>query len=449
MMYPIISKFLTINRPSVALIILSWLAFNFKSIFLSYPVTINELSLFFLSILVLEVIFYFTPNKKISLFILLNTILFLFGYLITLNFQILFNNLFDIFLRGRMIFLPLFLTLNISLLLVKKIPNYNFINIFLFIFITVNISNNLFVKLNEPKKVSFFENKKIVFPAESKNKAILLLILDEYHSPDDLYRVTKDSSIYNLSSNLNKNGWQINNSFYSQEISTVASLSSIFNYNLSYDTNFKNVGEDINDELFLKNLLFSDLLNKDITMKNWGIFDFGSTKPLNKNNTPKKLTRITTRFIQNTTINLIWGNTNKFSINGFKKSYYPGSKHNIHLNNNLNSSLIKNNPNSFTYAHLLMPHTPFYYPKYFSYKKNSLKNYILYWKFTNSLLVNKLLEIANSNSIKIIITGDHGFRSDARLNKNKTFLALYGFETLNINEIKTVQDIGSLINSNF
>ena len=61
----------------------------------------------------------------------------------------------------------------------------------------------IFGKLNEPKNVSFFENKKIIFPSENKNKTILLLILDEYHSPDDLYRVTKDSSIYNFSSNEN------------------------------------------------------------------------------------------------------------------------------------------------------------------------------------------------------------------------------------------------------
>ena len=137
-----------------------------------------------------------------------------------------------------MIFLPLFFLINISLILIKKISNYNFINIFLFIFITVNISNNLIAKLNEPKRVSFFKHKKLIFPAENKNKTILLLILDEYHSPDDLYRVTKDSSIYNFSSTLKRSGWQINNSFYSKELATVRSLSSMFNYNLSYNLNF-------------------------------------------------------------------------------------------------------------------------------------------------------------------------------------------------------------------
>ena len=51
--------------------------------------------------------------------------------------------------------------------------------------------------------------------------------------------------------------------------------------------------------------------------------------------------------------------------------------------------------------------------------------------------------------MKIIITGDHGYRNVSKLNPNHTFLALYGFDDINISEIKTVQDIGSLINCNF
>lgn len=448
-MHPNISRFLNINRPSIALIILAWMAFNFNNIFLSYTITINELLLFFFPIFFLEIIFTFISNKKISLFIFLNTFLFLFGYLITLNIQNLFNNLFDIFLRGRMIFIPLFLILNISIILVKEKPNYNYVNIFIFIFITANISKNLLVKLYTPKIGYVFENKKITLPANNKNKSILLLILDEYHSPDDLFRVTKDSSIYNFSSTLEKNGWKINTSFYSKEIFTVPSLSSMFNYNLSYDTSFRSLGENINNELFSKSLLFSDLLHKNIKVKNWGVLNFGSTKPPFSNKTPKKLNSISIRFIQSTALNLIWSNTNKFNPNGFQHSYFPSTKHNIHLIKNLNDSLNGNMPNYFIYSHLSMPHTPFYYPRYFNFSKTNLKNYISFLKFTNSLIENKLLEFSSSNNIKIIVSGDHGFRHDSRLNKNKTFLALYGFDNLNINEIKNVQDLGSLINSNF
>lgn len=451
-MYQVISRFLNINRPSLVLIILAWLAFNFNTIFLSYPITINELLLFFLPLFIFEIIFIFISNKKISLFVFLNTFLFLFGYLITLFIQNQFNNLFDIFLRGRMIFLPLFLILNISIILVKKIPNYKYVNIFIIIFITANLSKNLLINLLAPEIGYVFENKKVIFPAKDKNKPILLLILDEYHSPDDLFRVTKDSSIYNFSSTLKRNGWQTNTSFYSKEIATVRSLSSIFNYNLSYDTIFRSLGENgenINDELFSKNLLFSDLFDKNIEVKNWGVFNFGSTKPHISNKTPKRIKSIPMRFIQSTALNLIWSNTNKFSPNGFQQSYFLNTKHNIHIIKKLNDSINENKPNYFIYSHLLMPHSPFYYPNYFNFKKSNLKNYVSFFVFTNSFIENKLLELSSSSRMKIIVTGDHGFRHDLRLNKNKTFLALYGFDTLNINEIKTVQDLGSLINSNF
>ena len=139
-MQPIIHNFFNINRPSIGLIIIAWLAFNFNSIFLSYPVSFIELFLFFLSIFFLEIIFTFLSNKKISLFVFLNTVLFLFGYLLTLNIQNQFNNLFDIFLRGRMIFLPLFIFINIALIFIvsapfikghklrKKIRNYEYEN---------------------------------------------------------------------------------------------------------------------------------------------------------------------------------------------------------------------------------------------------------------------------------------------------------------------------------
>ncbi len=99
--------------------------------------------------------------------------------------------------------------------------------------------------------------------------------------------------------------------------------------------------------------------------------------------------------------------------------------------------------------HLYMPHAPFYYPEYFEFKDKNSTNYKSYWKFTNTLILDIITKIAHSGKVKIIVTGDHGFRRDNNLNKNKTFLALYSFDSLKIEEIKCVQDLGSLINSNF
>jgi hypothetical protein len=437
-----------INRPSPTLIILSWVAFNFNNIFLNHKISITELFLFLLVILFVEITLSFISNNKLIFFIVLNIFLFLFGYLIILNFQNLINYLFNIFFRGRMIFLPLFVLPNIAALLVKKTPNYKFVNIFLLIFIISNISYNLTINSNKHTNNYVFLNKKFTFPSDIKTKPILLLISDEYHSPDDLFRITKDSSIYNFSSTLKKNGWQINNSFYSNETSTFKSLSSMFNYNLSSDSNFIIQRENIDNKLFTKNLLYLELLNKRIKIINWGIFNFGNEKPPFFNANPE-ISNTLSRIFQNTALSLVLKNTNNLKFGGFNNNYYPTSKHNIEILNNIKNSLATIKPNTFIYAHLYMPHTPFYHPKSFSHKKTNLKNYISYWNFTNSLVQNNLIELARSKNIKIILTGDHGFRSDSRLNKNKTYLALYGFDSININQIKTVQNIGNLINSNF
>jgi hypothetical protein len=96
-----------------------------------------------------------------------------------------------------------------------------------------------------------------------------------------------------------------------------------------------------------------------------------------------------------------------------------------------------------------MPHTPFLYDNEFKFKKTTTINYLEFWKFTNDKLEFIIEEIIKSNDIKIILSGDHGYRYESKLNPKFTFLALYGFDDININEIKTVQDLGSLINSNF
>ena len=84
---PIKSKFFNINRPSIALVIIAWVAFNFNSIFLNYPITIIELLIFFLSLFFLEIIFIFFSNKKINLFFILNTVLFLLNFRSKLSYQ--------------------------------------------------------------------------------------------------------------------------------------------------------------------------------------------------------------------------------------------------------------------------------------------------------------------------------------------------------------------------
>ena len=56
----------------------------------------------------------------------------------------------------------------------------------------------------------------------------------------------------------------------------------------------------------------------------------------------------------------------------------------------------------------------------------------------------RVLSMEKFNNVRVIISGDHGFRSDLTVQKN-TMAAFKGFEEKSIEKIRTVQDIGSLI----
>ena len=55
-----------------------------------------------------------------------------------------------------------------------------------------------------------------------------------------------------------------------------------------------------------------------------------------------------------------------------------------------------------------------------------------------------VLSMEKFNNVRVIISGDHGFRSDLT-DQKKTMAAFKGFEEKSIEQIRTVQDIGSLI----
>ena len=59
---------------------------------------------------------------------------------------------------------------------------------------------------------------------------MLLIVSDEYNSPDNLYSIFNDSSLYQFSKQLKKDGWEVRNNSYSYETSTIHSVASILNF---------------------------------------------------------------------------------------------------------------------------------------------------------------------------------------------------------------------------
>ena len=60
-----------------------------------------------------------------------------------------------------------------------------------------------------------------------------------------------------------------------------------------------------------------------------------------------------------------------------------------------------------------------------------------------------LLTLSQLGFYRIIISTDHGFRHSSQIDRFNTFAAFYGFEKNDIERVKYVQDIGSLINHSF
>jgi hypothetical protein len=60
-----------------------------------------------------------------------------------------------------------------------------------------------------------------------------------------------------------------------------------------------------------------------------------------------------------------------------------------------------------------------------------------------------LTTLIKENKFRIILTGDHGYRGDNRINPHYTFAAFYGFDQVSIDKIQSVQDLGSLIYGGF
>ena len=282
-------------------------------------------------------------------------------------------------------------------------------------------------------------------------KPVILLILDEYASPIELFKNNPDSLLFQFSKTLTSSGWRVNNNQFSNELYTINSLSSLFNYNLQFPKDCLNVNQAI--EVLRVPYLIRDLEKKAVKIHNFGIFDIGDTKAFSK-----------IYFYENEEQNTV------FLRQLFIKSMF-GLLYDPLPNNRKNRQLYHNKfivekgfkrikklagKKVFIYLHLLMPHSPFVYEGGgnnfdLSIQLNSFENYVRYWRFTNSLVQDKLLDsLVRSNAFKIIITGDHGYRGELnKVNPHQTMTAYYGFESSQISKIKSVQDLGSLIYASY
>lgn len=446
-----------LKKVSIFLIALPYLCFNYENTIHSPFFSLTQLQFIFATILLIDMLIkwiLFKINEKaytiISLFILFINILFFYGLYITTFIQMEVQKYFLYVIRGRTIiefFLGLFILL--IFFLKKKHINFRYLNIFLIIFSLITITTS--VKNFKEKRKEEYKSSFIYVPTKNSHiKPIILIISDEYTSPDGLYQIFKDSCIYQFSNKLSKKGWITKNSFYTYEVSTIHSLSSLFNFNLSKNKKYSNeLIANIAKSKLAHAIIADSLEKKKVDIINFGIFHIGKYPYFNR------LYFYPNSLIEDILIHSIYytikSNTGNFNKSGLASSYYPMETHNRYIFTHLIDTLSNiNQPKSFVYTHLYMPHGPIHYkPLFTKMTVNNINNYKAYWNFTNQKLELLLTALIKENKFRIILTGDHGYRGDKRINPNYTFTAFYGFNQESIDAVKSVQDLGSLVYGGF
>ncbi len=454
-----IKEIFSLSIPSLIVIVLPYLGLHWSVISQSVYFSNFILALFILLLIPFQIFFaklFMSRNtllQILSVGLLSATILFFYGInLVDIYFRWQIKAYHHQVVRNRIPFTIFFILLFLLEFFIfsRKRKLFFVQNTFFMVLLAVSIATLIFSSTHF-KTTDYFKSdfKKEIQPIDSINKPILLIISDEYNSPDGLYQVFKDSSIYNYSNHLKNKGWIVRNSFYSHEISTIHSLSSLFNFNLSTDPNFAEINVNtIGPKKIMQSALNDSLTKKHINIVNFGIFDFGNTQPLTRlYYFPKSFLEELLRF---TAFPLLSSNTDGFKAHGIKNNFFIESEHNrIILNSLIDTTQKLKNKLSFFYVHLYMPHAPLVYMPEFSYRVTELDNYLAFWKFTNSKLQTLLDPIVAENKFRIILTGDHGYRKSGKIDPRNSFTAFYGFDQKDVDQLKSVQDIGSLVNGYF
>ena len=457
-------NFWNLNKASFLMVLLPYIGFNWRELYESPYYSLGQASLVLLVLIAIEIAFTQLIKKVgkyellLSVLFICFTILFFYGNNIVIPVYQYVTKSLHFYIKEKVLFLIIaILIVFIFHYLFAKKNLWKVLNVFLGIYFLVNVfsSRNLNVAIIPP--IDSIQNgykpisESLGSYRNEVQKPIILIVLDEYSSPDELYKIMKDSSVYNFSTTLKNKGWEVRNSSYTYESSTIHSISSLFNFNLSKDSLYdKQNTETIVSKKMMKATLLDSLSSKGVAFNNYGIFHIGNTQPL----TQLYLypTSFAEHFLIRTTYAEEKNKSGNFKLKNLVKSYGNIFEHNAYILNNLPVILNEQkNKKSFTYVHLFIPHAPFYYGEEFPVKNViNFENYFLFWKFTNSKMEALLDSINKQGNYRIILTGDHGYRrNEHKENFHYSFTAFKGFDSLALKQIESIQDIGLLINAGF
>ena len=447
-----------INKASFLMMVLPYIGFNWRELYESPFYSLGQVGLVLLILIGIELLFTQLVKKMgkyeqvLSVLFICFTVLFFYGNDLVVPVNAFIIKSFHLFIKEKIVFIVIAILLLIFIyyiIALKKL--WKVLNIFLGIYCVVNIfsTRNLNRVIEAP--IDSIQNGYVKINNDANDKPILLIVMDEYSSPDELYKILKDSAVYNFSNSLKKTGWEVRNSSYTYESSTIHSISSLFNFNLSKDSSYwKQNVESIISKKMMKSVLLDSLTVKGVVFNNYGIFHMGSTEPLTQ------LYLYPTSFSEHFLIRTAFfrgkNRTTNFNLKFLFSSYGNTLNHNKYILNILPNKIKQNKiAKSFAYIHLFMPHAPLFFEASFPLKNDiNFDNYFLFWKFTNNKMVSFLDTISKQGEYRIILTGDHGFRqNEHKENYNYSFTAFKGFDSTSLKQIQSIQDIGLLINAGF
>lgn len=464
-----------IRKASLLLIVLPYLGANIFSLSESPFFSVSNLVLLVFILLAIEVVTKWgiekfksighseKTEKILSIVLVTLTVEFFYGFTLNIPLHTITQKIFSIDLREKfLLIIALVLLVGLQILFLRKRLSYKALNIFLIILTLVAFSSSFTKKKEQVKPLENIQNS---YQAMGHNiqgkikieKPVILIIVDEYNSPDNLYELTKDSNVYSFNQWLQQKGWQTKTNAYSYELSTIHSMSSMFNFNLSRDTanasKTSSYSKQNEEKIVLSKLfhaaLADSLTKKGVAIYNYGIFDFG------KSQYKSRLYLYPRNFIEAFLLHSTYlaekTKTGSFQTRYLKNPPSYINDHNKDILENLPSHLEQEQigNKAFVYVHLYMPHNPFSLePEFNNPETDNFKRYLAYWNFTNKKLEVLLSRLTQENKYRIILTGDHGLRGSIT-NAHASFSAYYGFEGFDLNKVKSVQDNGNLINSSF
>ena len=449
-------RLLNIDKASFLFIVLPYLGANLISLSNSPFFSYTNLALLVIVLIAVEFISKWSITqfnkyeKLLSILLVTISIEFFYGFALNIPLHTITQKIFSVDLREKILLvIALVIIVGLQLIFTRRKLSFKALNIFLVILSVVAFGSSISKEPNKAVPLESMQNNYQEIANQYREiKPIILIIVDEYNSPDNLFELTKDSSINSFNKWLKEKGWQTKTTNYSYELSTIHSLSSLFNFNLSQQKNYSAQSEEkiVVSKLYHAALADS-LAKKGVCVYNYGIFDLGSTKP--KSRLYLYPRNFIEAFLLHSTYLAEKTKTGSFQTKYLKNPPSYINDHNIDILNYLPSRLEEDKlPNkSFVYVHLYMPHNPFSLaPEFSNPETDNFKRYVAYWKFTNQKLQALLSELNSENKYRIILTGDHGLRESVT-NSHLSFSAYYGFEGYDLNKIGSVQDIGSLINS--